>query len=41
MLAQKNIRITWGYYFKVGSILTLPILLVTLVALASRLSIPV
>jgi arsenical pump membrane protein len=41
VLAQKNIRITWGYYFKVGSILTLPILLVTLVALASRLSIPV
>ncbi|MGI4841131.1 MAG: arsenic transporter, partial [Janthinobacterium lividum] len=41
VLAQKNIRITWGYYLKVGSILTLPILLVTLVALALRLSIPV
>lgn len=38
VLAQKNIRITWGYYFKVGSILTLPILLVTLAALAVRLS---
>jgi arsenical pump membrane protein len=38
VLAQKNIRISWGYYFKVGSILTLPILLVTLVALALRLS---
>ena len=39
VLAQKNIRITWGYYFKVGSILTLPILLVTLAALALRLSV--
>jgi arsenical pump membrane protein len=38
VLAQKNIRITWGYYFKVGSILTFPILLVTLAALALRLS---
>ncbi|EPN31084.1 arsenic transporter (plasmid) [Pseudomonas viridiflava] len=38
VLAQKNIRISWGYYFKVGSILTLPILLVTLAALALRLS---
>jgi arsenical pump membrane protein len=38
VLAQKNIRITWGYYFKVGSLLTLPILLVTLAALALRLS---
>lgn len=41
VLAQKNIRITWGYYFKVGSILTLPILLVTLAALAVRLSVHV
>lgn len=39
VLAQKDIRITWGYYFKVGSILTLPILLVTLAALALRLSV--
>jgi len=39
VLAQKDIRITWGYYLKVGSILTLPILLVTLAALALRLSI--
>lgn len=38
VLAQKDIRITWGYYFKVGSLLTLPILLVTLAALALRLS---
>lgn len=39
VLAKKDIRITWGYYFKVGSVLTLPILLVTLAALALRLSI--
>jgi arsenical pump membrane protein len=41
VLAQKNIRITWGYYFKVGSIITLPILLATLAALAVRLSLSV
>ncbi|MBI6674244.1 arsenic transporter [Pseudomonas syringae] len=39
VLAQKNIRITWGYYFKVGSLLTIPVLLITLAALALRLSI--
>ena len=39
VLARKDIRITWGYYFKVGVILTLPVLLVTLVALALRLSV--
>ncbi|MGY0798426.1 arsenic transporter [Lysobacter sp. A286] len=38
VLARKNIRITWGYYFKVGVVLTLPVLLVTLAALAIRLS---
>ncbi|MFS8136844.1 MAG: arsenic transporter [Thermomonas sp.] len=38
VLARKNITITWGYYFKVGIILTLPVLLVTLAALALRLS---
>jgi len=38
VLAQKNIRITWGHYFKVGTLLTLPILLATLAALALRLS---
>jgi arsenical pump membrane protein len=38
VLATKNIRISWGYYFKVGSVLTLPILIVTLAALALRLS---
>jgi len=40
VLAGRNIRITWGYYFKVGSLLTIPVLLVTLSALALRLSLP-
>jgi arsenical pump membrane protein len=39
VLARKNITISWGYYFKTGIVLTLPILLVTLCALALRLSI--
>ena len=39
VLARKGIRITWGYYFKVGVILTLPVLLATLAALVLRLSI--
>lgn len=39
VLARKGIRITWGYYFKVGIVLTLPVLLVTLSALALRLTI--
>ncbi|WP_323114351.1 arsenic transporter [Pseudomonas guariconensis] len=38
VLARKGMRITWGYYFKVGILLTLPVLLVTLSALAWRLS---
>src|SRR5690606_5858427 len=38
VLARKNITISWGYYFKVGVVLTLPVLLVTLAALALRLS---
>src|SRR5690606_1696961 len=38
VLARKDIRITWGYYFKVGLVLTLPVLLVTLLALVLRLS---
>ena len=38
VLARKGIRITWGYYFRVGIVLTLPVLLVTLAALAVRLS---
>jgi arsenical pump membrane protein len=38
VLAAKGIRISWAYYFRVGIVLTLPILLVTLCALALRLS---
>ena len=38
VLAAKDIKISWGYYFRVGIVLTLPILFVTLCALAVRLS---
>ena len=38
VLAQKNIRIGWGTYFRTGIIMTLPVLFVTLAALALRLS---
>jgi len=38
VLGQKGIRIGWGYYFKVGVALTVPVLLVTLAALALRIS---
>ncbi|WP_314440895.1 arsenic transporter [Massilia timonae] len=38
VLDAKNIHIGWGYYFRVGIVLTLPILFVTLCALAVRLS---
>src|SRR5690606_2535076 len=37
VLARRDIRITWGYYFEVGVVLTLPVLLVALAALALRL----
>jgi len=37
VLASKDIRISWGYYFRVGIVLTLPILFLTLAALALRL----
>ncbi len=39
VLAQKDIRISWGYYFRVGIVMTLPVLFVTLVALVLRLSV--
>ncbi|WP_286915092.1 MULTISPECIES: arsenic transporter [unclassified Pseudomonas] len=38
VLERKGVRITWAYYFKVGIVLTLPVLLITLSALALRLS---
>jgi arsenical pump membrane protein len=38
VLANKGTRISWAYYFRVGICLTLPVLLVTLAALAIRLS---
>lgn len=38
VLARKGMTISWGYYFRVGIVLTLPTLLITLSALAIRLS---
>ncbi|MFJ3044723.1 arsenic transporter [Herbaspirillum chlorophenolicum] len=37
VLDKKSIHISWGYYFRIGAMLTLPVLLVTLSALALRL----
>ena len=39
VLAQKNIKITWGYYFRTGIVMTVPVLFVSLAALAWRLSV--
>jgi arsenical pump membrane protein len=39
VLSQKNMTITWGYYFRVGIVMTIPVLFVTLAALALRLSV--
>ena len=38
VLARKGMTITWGYYFRVGIVLTVPVLTLTLAALALRLS---
>ncbi|ATF92354.1 Arsenic efflux pump protein [Cedecea neteri] len=38
VLAQKKLTISWGYYFRTGIVMTLPVLFVTLAALALRLS---
>ncbi|RZJ08098.1 MAG: arsenic transporter, partial [Haliea sp.] len=38
VLAKKGMVITWGYYLRVGTVLTLPVLLATLAALAMRLA---
>ena len=38
VLARKGIDISWGYYFRIGILLTLPVLLATLAALALRLT---
>ena len=37
VLAKKGTTIAWGYYFKVGIVLTVPVLFLTLAALALRL----
>ncbi|WP_253252284.1 ArsB/NhaD family transporter, partial [Comamonas thiooxydans] len=39
VLGKKGTTIDWGYYLKVGAVLTLPVLLITLAALALRLSV--
>ncbi|GAA5236269.1 arsenic transporter [Verticiella sediminum] len=38
VLARKQVRITWGYYFRIGVVLTVPVLALTLAALALRLA---
>lgn len=38
VLSSKDIQISWGYYFRAGIVLTLPVLLITSAALAVRLA---
>ncbi|WP_213991890.1 arsenic transporter [Sodalis sp. dw_96] len=38
VLARKNLSVTWSYYFRVGIIMTVPVLFVTLASLALVLS---
>ncbi|MDR7097415.1 arsenic transporter [Hydrogenophaga laconesensis] len=39
VLARKGMTITWGYYFRVGIVLTVPVLAVALAALVLRLGV--
>jgi len=38
VLSEKGIRISWGFYFRMGVVMTLPVLFVSLTVLALRLS---